>query len=306
MADSSLPLWRSMLFVPALNEQFLAGAPRRGADCIQIDLEDSIPFDRKAEARQRVAGAAAMLTKQGIDVVVRINRQWRLTVPDLEATVGPDVCAINLPKVPNAAYVREIAGLLDELEAERGLLRGHTRLVVMIETPEGLVNINAIAASDPRVVALTVGAEDLALSMGMAVSEDALYVPNVQAVAAARAAGILPIGYVGTVAQYADREAFRATAKRARALGFAGGFAIHPDQVPLLNAAFSPGDDEVAAARDLLHAYEDGLRSGKGAVSYRGSMIDQPVADRARRLLEQHAAVAARGLRSSVTASGAN
>ncbi len=294
MESRPLPLWRSMLFVPALNERFLAGAPSRGADCIQIDLEDSIPFDRKAAARASVPEAAQGLADAGLDVVVRINRAWRLAVPDLEASVCRPVGAINLPKVPNAAYVREIAGMLDELEAERGLLAGHTRLVVMIETAEGLVNINEIAAAHSRVVALTIGAEDLALSMGMRPVSDALYVPNVQAVAAARAAGILPIGYVGTVAQYADRDAFRRTAEQASALGFSGGFCIHPDQVPILNAAFSPRDEDVADARDLVAAYDDALRAGKGAVSHRGAMIDQPVADRARGLIARHAAITER------------
>ena len=293
----SLPVWRSMLFVPALNERFIAGAPRRGADCIQVDLEDSIPLDRKDEARGRVAAVAADLAGHGLDVVVRINRPWRMAVRDLEAAVGEHVCAINLPKVPNAAHVRAIAELLDELELERSLARGHTRLVVMIETAEGLLDMTEIARASPRIVAMTVGAEDLALSMGMAVSEDTLYVPNVQAVAAARAAGILPIGYVGTVAGYADAEAFRRTAERARALGFAGGFCIHPDQVPILNAAFSPGAGEVADAEALIAAYAEASAAGRGAFAWRGAMVDQPVVDRARLLLQRHAAVQERQTR---------
>lgn len=290
----TLPVWRSMLFVPALNERFIAGAPRRGADCIQIDLEDSIPLALKAEARKSVAATAAELAGHGLDVVVRINRPWRMAVTDLEAAVSADVMAINLPKVPNAAHVRAVGEILDELERERGLPNGHTRLVIMIETAEGLVNIADIARASPRIVALTVGAEDLALSLGMAVSEDSLYLPNVQAVAAARAAGIMPIGYVGTVAGYADPEAFRRTAERARGLGFEGGFCIHPAQVPILNAAFSPGAEEVAAAHELIAAYEAASAAGKGAFAYRGAMVDQPVVDRARLLLQRHAAVTER------------
>ena len=287
----TLPVWRSMLFVPALNDRFIEGAPRRGADCIQIDLEDSIPPDLKDKARDRVASIAATLSAQGIDVVVRINRPWRIAIRDLEASVGPHVTAINLPKVPNAAHVRAIGDVLDELELVAGLPIGHTRLVVMIETAEGLLDMPAIAAASPRIVALTVGAEDLAFSMGMQPVEDALFVPNVQAVAAARAANILPIGYVGTVANYADREAFRRTAERARDLGFAGGFCIHPDQVPLLNAAFSPHPDEVAMAGELITAYEQAKAAGKGAFAWKGAMVDQPVVDRARLLLQRLAAV---------------
>jgi citrate lyase subunit beta / citryl-CoA lyase len=127
--------------------------------------------------------------------------------------------------------------------------------------------------------------------MGMQPTEDALYVPNVQAVAAARAAGILPIGYVGSVANYADRDAFRRTAERARALGFAGGFCIHPDQVPILNEAFSPRPEEVAAATELIAAYAAAQAEGRGAIAWKGAMVDQPVIDRARLLLQRHAAV---------------
>lgn len=287
----SLPVWRSMLFVPALNDRFVEGAPRRGADCIQIDLEDSIPPDFKDEARQRVPAIAAALAAHGLDIVVRINRPWRLAIRDLEASVGPHVMAINLPKVPSAAHVRAVAEILDDLEAAQGLAIGHTRLVVMIETAEGLLDMPAIAAASPRIVALTIGAEDLAASMGMQPVADALYVPNVQAVAAARAAGILPIGFVGTVANYADRDAFRRTAERARDLGFVGGFCIHPDQVPILNAAFSPTADEVTAASELITAYSAAQAEGRGAIAYKGQMVDQPVIDRARLLLQRHAAV---------------
>jgi len=287
----TLPLWRSMLFVPALNDRFVEGAPRRGADCIQVDLEDSIPPDFKQAARERVGAIAAQLGGHGIDVVVRINRPWRLAIRDLEASVGPHVGAINLPKVPNAAHVRAMGEILDELEAAAGLPIGHTRLVVMIETAEGLLDMTAIAAASPRIVALTVGAEDLSVSMGMQPVEDALFVPNVQAVAAARAAGILPIGYVGSVANYADRDAFRRTAERARDLGFVGGFCIHPDQVPILNAAFSPRVEDVAAATELIAAYAAAQAEGRGAIAHNGQMVDQPVIDRARLLLQRHAAV---------------
>jgi citrate lyase subunit beta/citryl-CoA lyase len=283
-----------MLFVPVLNEKFLVGAPKRGADCIQLDLEDSIPFARKTEARAAVRAAAEGLAAKGVEVVVRINRPWRMAIADIEASVGPAVAALNLPKVPDAGHVRAVAEILDELEAERGLAPGHTGLVAMIETAEGLLNMASIAAAHERVLAITVGAEDLALSMGMEPVADALYVPNVQAVAAARAAGCLPIGYVGTVADYQDEARYREVTQQARRLGFAGGFCIHPMQVPILNEAFSPSATEVAEAEAIVAAYQAAERAGKGAVTHEGRMIDQPVVDRARALLQRHAAIAGR------------
>jgi len=284
MSDAT-PAWRSMLFIPVLNERFLARAAERGADAIQLDLEDAIPPGQKLEARRAVPAAAARLAEQGLDVVVRINRPWRQALADIEAAVGPDVCCLTLPKVPNAAHVRAIAEILDELESERGMRPGHTRLVVMVETAEGLLNMPAIAASHPRVLGLTLGAEDLALSLGASPTYDTLYVHNAQAVVAARAAGIHPIGFVGTVADYADEARFRRTITQAREMGFSGGFCIHPSQVPILNEVFAPSASEVEWAREALAAFDEAVTKGLGAVSFRGAMLDLPVADRARAIL---------------------
>jgi len=289
----TLPLWRSMLFVPVNNDRFLAGAPSRGADAIQLDLEDSIPPEQKEKARRRVAAAAAGLAAQGVDVVVRINRPWRQAVPDLEASVCAAVTAITLPKVPDARHVLAIGEILDELERERGLPQGHTGLVAMVETAEGLGEMRAIAGA-PRVLGITVGAEDLAVSMGMVPDADSLYVPNVMAVAAARAGGCLPIGYVGSVAGFSDLDAFRQTIRRARRLGFAGGFCIHPAQVAILNEEFAPSAAEVEDARGIVAAFEAGLREGRGAVRHNGRMLDLPVVEQARGLIARHDRIAQR------------
>src|SRR5690606_36820789 len=111
-----------------------------------------------------------------------------------------------------------------ECESEAGLSVGHTRIVAMVEDAEGLANMDAIARAHPRVCAMTIGAEDLAVSMRMAVDEDSLYMPNVMAVAACRRAGIVPVGFVGSVADFADTDAFRARIRRARRLGFETAF----------------------------------------------------------------------------------
>lgn len=286
--------WRSMLFVPVLNERFLARAAERGADCIQLDLEDAIPPGQKEEARRAVPPAAARLAAEGLDVVVRINRPWRQALADIEASVGPHVCCLTLPKVPDAAHVRSVAEIVDELERERGLASGHTRFVVMIETAEGLLNMAAIAAAHPRVAGLIVGAEDLAVSLGASPTYDTLYIHNAQAVVAARNAGIQPLGFVGTVADYADEAKFRRTIQQAREMGFTGGFCIHPSQVPILNEVFAPSPDEIDWARGALDVFEQALAEGRGAVTFRGAMVDLPVADRARAILARAADLADR------------
>lgn len=277
--------WRSMLFVPIVNDRFVQSALKQPADAIQLDLEDSVALEQKAQARERVAEVAALCAGHGKDVIVRVNRPWRHLLRDIEASVGPHVKALTLPKVPNAAFVQSVVEVIDELELERGMASGSTRLIVMVEDAEGLQNMQEIAAAHPRVCGMIVGAEDLAVSLQMAVSADTLYVPNVMAVAACRRAGIAPIGFVGSVADFADREAFRQTVERGAALGFEGAFCIHPAQVPIANAAFAPSAAAVARARALIAAFKEEEARGRSACTFEGRMVDAPVVKQAQRVV---------------------
>lgn len=292
-----LPIWRSMLFVPTVNERFVAGAAARGADAIMLDLEDSVPPDRKAEARAKLQDAARQVGARGADVLVRLNRPWRLLLPDLEASVGAAVTGVVLPKVPHAQHVQAVAEILAEVENERGLAEGHTRIVAMIETAFGLLRAGEIAAAHPRVVAVTIGAEDLAVSLGGRPNAASLTAPNLQALWAARAAGVLPIGYVGSVADYADADAFRRIVRQSREIGFAGGFCVHPSQVAILNEEHAPADEEVAAAQDVVTAYEQALAKGLGAIAHGGRMLDRPIVEQAESVLARWRAIAARKAR---------
>lgn len=291
---NDLPVWRSILFVPALSARFVDSALRQSADALQIDLEDSIGPDDKARARDAAPAIAQRFAQASYDVIVRVNRPWRLLVRDLEAVVARDVGAVTLPKVPDAGFVREVAQVLDELERERGLAAGHTRLIAMIESPEGLANIDAIAAAHARVAAIIIGAEDLALTLQCAVDDEALLAPNQQAVFAARRAGVMPLGFVGSVADYADLEAFRARIRRARRLGFDGGFCVHPRQVAVMNEEFAPAAAEVARAQALVAAFEAQQAQGRAAFAFEGRMVDLPVVEQARALLTRAARIAAR------------
>jgi citrate lyase subunit beta/citryl-CoA lyase len=291
----NLPLWRSMLFVPATVERFVAKAAQRGADAIILDLEDSIPSADKERARGLVAQAARHAGAGGADVVVRVNRPWRLLVRDLEAVIGPDVFGLMLPKIESADHLRLIAEIVDELEAERGMAPGRTRLVAMLETPGSIFRAEAIACAHERLVAVTVGAEDLALTVGMMPEAEGLMFPKQQAIFAARAAGILPLGFLGTVADFADLDAFRATIRRSRRLGFSGASVIHPNQVAILNEEFRPDPAEVERAQRMVAAYDEAGAAGLGAVVFEGRMIDVPVVRRAQDVLARHDAIEARG-----------
>jgi citrate lyase subunit beta/citryl-CoA lyase len=159
--------------------------------------------------------------------------------------------------------------------------------------------VKEIAASHPRVVALTLGSEDFALSVGMVPEAEGLFFPKQQIVLAARAAGILPLGFIGTVADYKDLEAFRATARRSRRIGFTGASVIHPSQIAILNEEFRPSAEEVEKARRIVSAFEAAAKGNTGAIEVDGKMVDIPVVERARRTLERHEAIELRAKRSA-------
>src|SRR5437660_2514683 len=289
-----LPVWRSMLFVPVTAERFVNGAARRGADAIILDLEDAVAASEKDRARTLVPEAAKIVAQGGADVVVRINRPMRMTVRDLEAVIGPGVHTIALPKAESAQHVQLVSEIIDELEAERGMPVGITRLLAMVETCSAFFRINEIAAASPRLVGLNLGAEDFATAAGMLPAAEGLFMPKQVAVFAARAAGIMPLGFVGTVAEFHDLDAFRETVRRSRRLGFMGASVIHPSQVQILNEEFRPSAAEVEHASRVVAAYDKALAEGVGAVTVDGKMIDVPVVERAKLLLARDAAIAAR------------
>ena len=288
-----LPLWRSSLFVPATSERFIAKAHLRGADAIKIDLEDAVAPTEKARARTLVPAVAASVGQAGADVLVRINRPWRMAVADLEASVGANVNGIVIPKIESADHVVFLEEIVAELEAERGLAQGHTCFTLQIETAKGFLNVREIAGASRRNKAISVGNEDFAHMLGMPETISEALIGAMQTVQiAAREAGILALGYPGSIANFSDLDAYRADIARARALGFDGGSCIHPAQVAILNEGFAPTAKEIAEAEGIIAAYDAALARGEGAVAYQGKMIDIPIADRARRTLAQRDRIA--------------
>ena len=257
-------------------------------------LEDAVAASGKERARALVPEAAETVSRGGADVVVRINRPLRLALRDIEAAVGPRVLALALPKVDSAEHVRLLAEIVDEVEAERGMAPGTTRFVAMVETAAAFFRIAEIARAHPRLCALTLGAEDFALSAGILPEAEGLFMPKQMAVFAARAAGIMPLGFIGTVAEFHDLQGFRQTIRRSRRLGFIGASVIHPSQVAILNEEFRASPEEADHARRVVAAYDKALAERVGAVAVDGKMIDVPVVERARLLLEREAAIAAR------------
>ncbi|HJQ60912.1 MAG TPA: aldolase/citrate lyase family protein [Vineibacter sp.] len=282
---SDLPTWRSLMFVPTTKENFIAKAHTRGADAIILDLEDSIAPAEKDAARRSLPAAAKTVAQGGADVVVRINRPMEMAIVDIAAAVMPGVAALMLPKVMGPEHVKLLSEVVAAREAAVGLKAGAIHFIAIVETPEALPALGAIAAADPRVVALGIGAEDLSTELGGAPTGDALYVYAMLVVAAARAAGVLPLGSVGRFADFSDLASYRESLKRSRGLGFACTACIHPAHVPIINEEYGVGAADADRARRLIAAFEQAVAAGQGAVAFEGAMIDLPVVERARRLL---------------------
>ncbi len=209
MTPRALPVWRSVLFVPVNVEKFVAKAAGVGADALKLDLEDSIGPSDKDSARKMAPDVARRLNEAGDEVMVRVNRPWRLLVRDLEAVVGPHVSTIVLPKADSPDLIKAVSEVIGEMELERGVPVGSTQLMLLIESAEGYLRMPEIAKADPRVVAITLGSEDFGLSLGMTADPETLYAPATQVVVAASAAGVIPWGFVGSIAEYKDIDRLR-------------------------------------------------------------------------------------------------
>jgi citrate lyase subunit beta/citryl-CoA lyase len=286
-----LPVWRSLMYVPVNVEKFIDKAHTRGADVIQLDLEDAVPPAEKEKARTLVEKNAARVRRGGADVVVRINQPLSLAVRDLEHSICPDVDGIAITKADSASHVRLLDQLVTELEQKRKMKPGHTKFIVMIETADAFTRIDEIPRASPRVVAMNIGGEDFALDMNAQPDGDVLLHPKQRMIIAARAAGVMPLGFIGTVADFSDWEAFRTMVRRARRFGFDGAGCIHPGQVTIVNEEYTPSAEEVAYARKVVQMDKEAAASGRGSFQIEGKMIDIPVVVRAERLIRRYEAI---------------
>jgi len=283
------------MWVPVNAQRFVEKAHTRGADAIQLDLEDSIPPAEKDQARTLVEAAAAKVRRGGADVVVRINRPLTLAVRDIEAALCPDVDAIACPKVESAEHVRLLEEVVSETEHKRGLPIGHTRFTVMVETPSAFTRMDSIASASPRIIGLVLGGEDIASCCGMMVPDDEVLLSLKQRmVISAYAAGVMPLGFISTIADFKDWCRFRKMVRRSRRFGFEGAGCVHPGQVKIVNEEYAPNEDEVAYATQVVAMNREAALAGRGAFQIDGKMIDAPLVVRAERLLRRHSSIRAR------------
>jgi citrate lyase subunit beta/citryl-CoA lyase len=288
-AGAHLFVCRSHLFAPGSNERVLGKVFDAGADAVVLDLEDAVAPDAKAGARRLVEAAlATRVNQRSPRVAVRINgvdtSWWR---DDLEAVVRPGLHVIRVPKAESADQLRAVDEVLTRLEAERRLPAGAVGIVATIETAAGVMAAAGLARA-PRIQAFTFGAADFVRDIGAdpASADLATLYARQHLVLVSRAARIEPpVAPVYT--QVKDLDGLRRTTAEARAIGFFGRSCIHPSQVPIVNEAFTPRPEEIAAARAMIDAWQDARARGIGAFALAdGQFVDEAVARRARAVVD--------------------
>ena len=284
---NNTPLGRSLLYMPANNEKFLVKAQSRSADAIILDLEDSVAPCDKVKAREICKSAIQGLSQGPSDILVRINAPLRLAVRDIEAVVQQGVKGLFFPKVESAGILRAMDELLTSLEQERGMDIGQIKIVPMLETPKALLSAERIACSIDRNIGLILGGEDFATSAGLYPSVETLTYPKIQMALAAKAAGLMPLGILDTVADFSDADYMFEVAKKSAKFGFEGATCIHPTMVDALNRGFSPTQEEVKEAALIMEVMEDAWQNNHGAAQINGKMIDMPVYNRAKAVVER-------------------
>ena len=285
---------RCQLFGPGSRPALFAKMAASAADVINLDLEDSVAPSDKDSARANVIAATRDVDWGRKTLSVRINGLdtpwWYRDVVDLLEQAGDRLDQIMIPKVGCAADVYAVDALVTAIERAKGRAKPIS-FEVIIESAAGIAHVEDLAASSPRLQAMSLGAADFAASMGMQTTgiggtQDNYYMLHQGArhwsdpwhwaqaaiVAACRTHGVLPVD--GPFGDFSDDEGFRAQARRSATLGMVGKWAIHPKQVALANEVFTPSDEAVAEARGILAAMEEAKANGQGATTWKGKLID--------------------------------
>ena len=285
---------RCQLFGPGSRESLFEKMAKSAADVVNLDLEDSVAPGDKDRARQNIIQSIGDIDWGAKTLSVRINGLdtpfWYRDVVDLLEQAGDRLDQIMIPKAGNASDIYAVDALVTAVERAKGRAK-RINFEVIIESAAGICHVEEIAASSPRMQAISLGAADFAASMGMAttgiggtqenyymIREGQKYWPDpwhwaqTAIVAACRTHGLLPVD--GPFGDFSDAEGFIAQARRSATLGMVGKWAIHPSQVALANEVFSPSDAAVTEAREILAAMEKAKAEGAGATVYKGRLVD--------------------------------
>lgn len=260
------PAWLSLLYAPADDLARVNAAARSGAHAVVLDLEDFVGEENKEAARGNLEQAVAEVRKSGVDAVVRINRRMDAAVADLDRAVIAPVDAIMVPKVMGADHLRLLDEVVHALEARRGLTTGRIRFIALVETASALARISEICTAVPRVAAIGLGGEDIARECGMVASARTLQHIKQDMIFRAVAAGIVPLGFMSSVAGYRDAAGFADMVAASRDFGFQAATCLRPEQVGVVNRVYAPTDTEIERARRLIASDSAPDRASRSAV----------------------------------------
>jgi citrate lyase subunit beta/citryl-CoA lyase len=295
---TDLSLMRSVLTVPVTNPRFIEKAPGTGADVICLDLEDSIAPAEKEGARVLAAKAIEVLSSplprsgrgaggEGL-VFVRVNGEHTgLLDGDISAVVRSGLDGIIVSKASSVETIRDVDTLLTRLEAEQGMTVGTVAIAPLIETAPGVMAALDIVRASPRVTAAVFGAEDLATDIGVQRTREGEEIrwARAQVAMACHAVRVTPVDTPDP--DYTDEAYLETEMVLGRSLGYRGKLCIHPTQVAMANRIFAPSAEEIEEAREVVALFErEGIAQGRAAIPRNGRMIDTPIYERAKRLLE--------------------
>ncbi|MBI3173735.1 MAG: CoA ester lyase [Chloroflexi bacterium] len=279
---------RALLYMPGDDRRKIEKATTLGVDSICMDLEDGTAINKKAEARAVIAQAMRELDFGAAERCIRINSigsGWE--ADDLAAALETRPDSIALPKVESPEQVTWVSSRIESYELAHGLPLGGIRMIILVETAKGILNLKEIAGADKRLDAIIFGGEDFAASVGATRTKDAVELLYArEAVVTACAAYDLQAIDIVTI-DFKDLDALRAEAEAGARLGFSGKQIIHPAQVGPVQAAFTPSDESIAYARRVVETFETNQQEGKGAYALDGRMIDMPLLKNAQKVLDR-------------------
>lgn len=286
--SAPIKLRRSMLFVPGSNAAMISNTFIYKPDSIMFDLEDAVALKEKDSARILVAHALQHPLYQEIETVVRVNPlDSEFGLNDLNVVVRAGVDVVRMPKTETAQDVVDMDLAITEIEKVCGREVGSTKMLAAIESPLGITQANQIATASKRLIGIALGAEDYVRNLKTERSPEGieLLFARCSILQAARAAGIQAFDTVYSNAN--NEEGFLKEAALIKQLGFDGKSLVNPRQIELLHNLFAPTQKDVDQAEKIIAAAEEAERNGLGVVSLNGKMIDAPIIDRARLVLER-------------------
>ena len=277
---------RSLIFVPGNRPNMLERSKNFKTDILMIDLEDSVPPNDKLAARLLASEWVDILSNHNQKVMVRVNSlDTGLTKDEITNIISPQLYGISLGKVTSRWDIQSLDDILIEAEERFQIPVNTIKIIPWIETAQSIMRLDDIAKASNRIIAIAFGAEDYTNDMGIQRTDMGVEVefPRSSVAIAARAANVAALD--SPFVAFKDPINLKTDSMKARQLGYTGKFAIHPDQLEIINQTFSPSQEDIAYALTIVDGWNDAVKKGRGSFDLDGKMVDVPVVKRAQNLL---------------------